>query len=190
MVTTASIITNIDDVTLVDMPVTYLTRKNGEDVREIRHEPQAKLFVAEDRAARKPATVVMSTAYGDPFVEIGRLRSAVIHQIKDNRGMLHISFIPPGKRNDKYYQRHFPVDAVLLMWGTHDIPLDDLPLLTTSMRWHCSNYAATWQEVSRRCRATGQCWFDTHAAAVEWNIERQKQRLERERYMAEQGLTP
>jgi hypothetical protein len=182
-ISAAAIITGIGDVTLVDTPVEFLTWKNGGHVREIRHEPRAQLFAAEDRTARRVATVILSNVYGDPFVKIGRLVSAVIGQAGGdayNPLGLSLAITPPGKRKGVYYQRNFPGGAVILMWGVHDISLAGLPELTTSMRWHCPSYAATWHEVSRRCRATGQVWLDT-AGAIEHNIERQKQRL------AEQG---
>jgi hypothetical protein len=35
------------------------------------------------------------------------------------------------------------------------------------LRWHCKNFAAAWQEVARRCHATGPVWLDTTAAAIE-----------------------
>ena len=56
------------------------------------------------------------------------------------------------------------------------------------MRWHCPSYAATWQEVSRRCRATGQVWLDTVTVAIEYNNERLKQNAERDAAMARRGI--
>src|SRR5262245_29212192 len=80
---------------------------------------------------------------------------------------LHIRIIEPGKRKPVGYRRDFPTVAVLLMWGLHDIPLTDLPPLTSRLRWHCANFGACWQEMARRCHASGHVWLDTVSAAIE-----------------------
>ena len=181
---TSQIISDVDDVALVDTTVTYLVWKNGGHVPEIKREPRAKLFVPEGRAAYRPATVVASNVYGDPFVKTGRLGSVVIAPAHGTSWRspweLTVRIIPPKDRNSIYSNRNFPIDAVLLMWGIQDIALADLPPLTTSIRWHCPSYAAAWQEMSRRCRATGQLWIDTTAAAIAHDNERREQRADRE----------
>ena len=109
-ISATSIITGIDDVALVDTPVEYLTGH----VREIRHEPRAQLFAAEDRTARRVATVVLSNVYGDPFVATGWLVSAVIGKAGADAYSplgLSLAITPPGKRKSDYYQRAFPGGA-------------------------------------------------------------------------------
>jgi hypothetical protein len=163
------IITGLDDVALIDTPFEVSTWARGGRVTETRHEPRAALFKPEGRAAYRPATMVTCGGYGDPFVETGRLISAVV-QPRPGGGRspweLSVWIIRPGKRNSTGYRRDFPTDAVLLMWGKHDISLADLPPLTATLRWHCSNFGAAWREVARRCHATGQVWLDTVAAAI------------------------
>jgi hypothetical protein len=162
-------ITGLGDITLVDTPVTILKWVKDRHVETVEHEQRAQLSKAESRT---PATVVASNAYGDPFVKTGRLVSAVVKPAGGTSWRspweLRVGIIPPRDRNSSYFDRNFPIDAVLLMWGMYDISLTDLPALTTPIRWHCKNFAAAWQEMARRCHATGCVWLDTVAAIIEY----------------------
>jgi hypothetical protein len=162
------IITGLDDIALVDTPVTYSTWSPNGWVDKVRHEPRACLFKLKDRTERRPATVVTCGAYGDPFVTTGRLVSVTVRKSSwRSPWELSVWIIEPGKRNSIGFNRDFPGDAVLLMWGKHDISLADLPPLTAPLRWHCKNFAAAWREVACRCHATGYVWLDTVAATIE-----------------------
>ena len=175
------IITGLADITLVDTPVTISKWTQDGRVNVIEYRPMAELFKAVTRLSFRPATLVTCTVYGDPFVRNGRLVSAAVKPRPAggrSKWTLYVRIIPPGKRNPDGFERDFPVDAALLMWGAHDISLADLPPLTTPLRWHCKNFAATWHEVARRCHATGSVWLDTTAAAIE---NRKMQMAERDR---------
>jgi hypothetical protein len=165
-----SIITKLDDIKLVDTPVTVSTWGRDGRVDRVEQRPMAKLFEAQTRIDYRLATLVTNNAFGDPFVESGRLVSAIISP-RPGGGwspwQLRIGIIPPGKRKSDGFSRDFPACPVVLMWGAHAISLTNLPPLTTGLRWHCSNFAEAWLETARRCHATGTVWLDTVTAAIE-----------------------
>jgi hypothetical protein len=176
-----TIITCLDDIKLIDTPVRYLSWTKEGRVEQVRHEQRAQLFKAEGRAGARPATVVLSNAYGDPFVAIGRLTSVEVspQAINHSSWVLRVGIIPPKERNAIYFPRGFPEEAMLLMWGVHDISLAGLPPHTAPIRWHCTNFATTWQQVARRCHATEQVWLDTVAVTIEHHKQRREERNSR-----------
>jgi hypothetical protein len=115
-----TIITGLDEITLVDTPVTYSTWTQEGRVDQVRHEPRASLFKTESRAAYRPATLITCNAFGDPFVKTGRLDSAFVRP-RAGSGQspweLHIGMIEQEKRKAIAFRRDFPADAVVLMWG-------------------------------------------------------------------------
>ena len=163
------LIRGLDDVTPVPTPVTITS--SGRLGPEERTEQRllAKLYTHEMPPRR--VTVVLSGAYGGPFVKVGKLVSAVINAQSaaySSRWGFDIGVTPNGKRKADYYTRHFPTDTLLAAWGWHEISLEDLPELTAPIRWHCENYAATWREMARRLHAAAgaDVWMDTIEAAV------------------------
>jgi hypothetical protein len=161
-------ITGLEDVRLVPTPVTYSRWVGGG--REDRVEEQLRAELFEDVKSRD-VTMIASNVYGDPFLKVGRLQVAIIKPRPAggwDPWSLYISLVPPKKRNGDGYERDFPSSPVVLMRGRHDISLDGLPTLTTSMRWHCANFASTWREVASRCYAIAgpRVLIDTTEATV------------------------
>src|SRR4051812_26765813 len=123
-----SVITSLDDITLVPTPVRISAwTRNG---REERIDMLQRGTLFEHDAPPRPITVVLSNVYGDPFVDIGRLTSAVVGPRRVggwSPWQLSISLIEPRKRTPTGYTRDFPAAPVLLLWGQHTITLDNLP---------------------------------------------------------------
>jgi hypothetical protein len=164
------VITGPDDIAFADTPVTFCRYTETGPVERVEHQQRASLFEAQSPPARRRATLVTRDIDGDPFVKTGRLDwVTVVPRAACGRSpwQLRIGIVPPRMRNPLGFERDFPADPLLLLWDIHNISLADLPPLTAEMRWHCKNFAATWQEVSRRCHATGSVWLDTTAAAIE-----------------------
>jgi hypothetical protein len=161
-------ISSLADVNLVPTPVKYFewSHSEGRHVEAVREEHRALLF-----KGRRVATVILSNAYGDPFVKVGWLTGV---RIKPRPGggnspwEIVVDVVPPKKRKGVYFSCDFPVDTILIAWGEHMLALDDLPPLTSPLRWHCRNYPATWHAVSQRLHATAKqdVWLDTTDAAV------------------------
>jgi|SRR6516165_8285982 hypothetical protein len=170
-----SIITNLDDITLVDTPVTILKWTRDGHVPTVEQQPRAQLFKAENSAAYRRVTLVTRNVYGEPFCAVGRLVLAVVRPTHGRAipWELDVGIVPPGKRRVASYRRDFPSDPVLLMWSAHQISLTGLPPLTAPLRVRCPSYADAWLEVARRCHATGSVWLDTVTAAIEhWGSRR------------------
>jgi len=178
---TEVVITGLEDVNFVPTPVKYCRRgKGGKEEWRTEDQQRAVLF-----AEAKPCDVTMITMNisGDPFLKIGRLTSAIIRPRPaggHSPWEIAICITPPRKRQPEIYNRDFPSDAVLLLRGHHDIALTDLPPLTSPLRWHCVNFAPTWREVARRCRAIpGAVWIDTTESAVNCRQANAAKELER-----------
>jgi hypothetical protein len=106
----------------------------------------------------------MSNAYGAPLVKVGRMAKARVGPRAaggDSPWELTVSIIPPKKKKAVCFNRDFPVHEALIAWGEHAPDLSGLPLLTSG--WHCKNFPALWQGVSRRFHATAKhdVWLDT-----------------------------
>ena len=145
-----SIINTLGDVKLVPTPVRYSCWTIRGRVVEVREEPRADLFVGPPRKA----TVILSNAYGDPFVEIGRLSMvrarAATGDTHWRKMVMTVGVIRPKKRNAVWFDRDLPRDPVLIAWGEHTLDLSGLPLLTgNGVRWRCATFPVVWQEVSR-----------------------------------------
>ena len=171
-------ITGLEDVKLVPTPVTYLRWRGSGHVEQVEEELRAKLFAD---VTPRDFTVIASNVYGDPFLKVGRLKWAEITPRPPggwSSWSLHIGLVPPKQRNAIGIERDFPSDAVVLMRGRHDISLDDLPPPTTSIRWHCANFASTWREVARRCYAIAgpRVLIDTTEAAASTQQKRLTER--------------
>lgn len=166
-----SVIKTIDDLTLVPTPVKYSMWRSGGRVEEVREELRADLFKGD-----RKATIIMSGAYGQPFIETGRLTRLYAEPGRSGRPgvqwRIWLSIIRPRKRNAACFDRDFPMDAALLAWGEHKIDLTGLPPNNAGIWWHSPNFPAMWREVSKRFRtaAGSDVWMDTtEAAAVDWH---------------------
>src|SRR6516165_4971581 len=80
-----SIITNLDDITLVDTPVTILKWTRDGHVPTVEQQPRAQLFKAENSAAYRRVTLVTRNVYGEPFCAVGRLVLAVVRPTHGRR---------------------------------------------------------------------------------------------------------
>jgi hypothetical protein len=162
-----TVITGLENVSLVPTPV-QIVRWGGGRHERTEEQLRAKLFDGPPR----PATIVASNVYGEPFTKLGHL-SRVLVRPSSRRTPWEISveIRPKQKRGHESYVREFPDDTVLLIWGHHEIDLSDLPPPTNFLRWHCPSFGPAWREVANRCYAAApdDVWLDTIGAAVKAN---------------------
>jgi hypothetical protein len=91
-----TVICSMDDVKLVPTPTRI--RCNGEE--RIEDGLRADLF-----QGKRPATVILSNAYGYPFVEVCSLIDVEVSPGGRAPGMIRLSLIRPGKRKAIYFER-------------------------------------------------------------------------------------
>jgi hypothetical protein len=163
-------IRSLEDVELISTPTSYFRYEAGAQIETVHEELRASIF-----SGKRQATVILSNAYGEPFLETRNITSVEIEPRPaggSSKWQLCLRYLPPRKRKLEGYNRDFPTDMLMIAWGEHKVNLSGLPPLASysGLRCHCKNHQKFWKEVSRRFHeaAGDSVWLDTTECACDY----------------------